>query len=650
MALTAALATATAAVLAAAVVGVPPVLMVLFLLPGVGLVAARPGRRGIPAWLDARRLLWGLAIAAAALYLSGVFGTLEDFSDTSWVLVVAVVPLSLLWPAPTIIRFCVLLALGALLGAGASLTTVGGPLAAVVAASSVALVAVHRMTGAGTAAGRAATRRGGQAGREAAVLAVAAGLIALIVASLLDPPPGGAGPQPRAGRAPQPSGGEIPPYLHPTDVLDAGAEGDGEGNEVVFRVEADYSSLWRTMTFDRYDGRSWHRSPEFDPDLGGFEEGAVFVAPGVGDEEVEGIRLEQNVRVATGSLGLVAAAPVPFGVYLAEGGASVGGDGTVYFRPFLGKGAVYSVTSYLTAGLDAVAGLTGEALPPEVRRFYLEFPAIPARVRDLADQVTAGARTRYEKVAAVRDWMAANTEFRRGGDALPPGQDPVDRFLFEDRGGSSQQAASAMAVLLRTAGVPTRMAAGYLPGDRSPWDGEFVVRTRHAATWVEVWFPTAGWVAVDPTLRFAGPEPVDDSLWERLLRILEALWWVAVVAAVALGAWLLARLLRSRRVWRERPWATRCYERLRRAGDRHGRPRRPEETPSEYCAALGGAIAEDRLARVGDLLTVGAYASREPLAPERAWADAVVADVERSAPRRRRRRAAPVASSQDPRR
>ena len=80
--------------------------------------------------------------------------------------------------------------------------------------------------------------------------------------------------------------------------------------------------------------------------------------------------------------------------------------------------------------------------------------------------------------------------------------------------------------------------------------------------------------------------------------------------------------------------ATRCYERLRRAGARHGRPRRPEETPAEYCSALAAALPDERLDRVGELVTVGAYAGREPPPEERAWADEVVADVERRAPRR----------------
>ena len=636
MALTAAVATAVAAVCAASMVGVPPWLMAVFLLPGIGLVAVRPDRPGIPAGIGSRQLLWALVVAAGILYLSGIFGTLEDFARASWLLVVAVVPLSLMWPAPVILRFCVLLVAGGLVGAATSLDVAGWRLAGVVAASAVALVAVHRSsrTGAAGAAASAGERRG-QVGRESAVLFVVAGLIALIVASVLDPPPSSAGgDEPMAGEVPRGEPGDLPPYLHPLDALDTGGQGDGEGRQVVFRVRAEYSSLWRTMTFDSYDGRAWTRSPDLEPGRGAYERGIAFIPPGIGQEEAVGdVSLAQSVRIETGSVGVLPAAPEPFAVTLA-GGVQVAGDSTIYAAPYLGKGASYTVTSFLPAAVDPLADAE-DTIPAELRRLYLEYPAIPARVAELGVSLTAGAQTRHDKVRAVQAWMADNTEFRRGTDPLAPDDDPVDRFLFDDRGGSSQQAASAMAVLLRSAGVPARVAVGYLPGDRSAFGDDFVVRARHAATWVEVWFPTAGWVPFDPTMRFLGPEPVDDSLLDRLGRLLRALWWVAVLVAVALISWLLVWVLRRRRARRARPWATRCYERLRRAGARHDRPHRPHETPAEYCDALADAVPDDRLARVGDLVTVAAYSDHEPSAEDRAWADAVVADVERRAPRRR---------------
>ncbi|HVM02104.1 MAG TPA: transglutaminaseTgpA domain-containing protein [Acidimicrobiales bacterium] len=417
-------------------------------------------------------------------------------------------------------------------------------------------------------------------------------------------------------------------------MLDAGGEGDGEGDQVVFRVTTDVSSLWRTMTFDRYDGRTWRRSPELEPGPGRPDEGTIFVPPGIGDEERGELTLDHTVRIEASSVGVLPAAPVPFAVQLAQGRAYVAEDATVYPEPLLGRGATYRVTSILPYGADMAAADADERVPAEVRRFYLEHPAIPERVAALAAELTVGATTRHARVVAVQEWLAANTEFRSGTPPLPAGADPVDRFLFEDGGGSSQQAASAMALLLRSAGVPARIGAGYLPGNRSPFGGEFVVRARHATTWVEVWFPSAGWVAFDPTLRYRGPEPVDDSLLSRFGRILRALWWAGALALAGLGAWLAARLLRRRRERLARPWATRCYERLRRAGARHGRPRRPEETPAEYCSALAAALPDERLDRVGELVTVGAYAGREPTPEETAWADEVVADVERRAPRR----------------
>ena len=128
-----------------------------------------------------------------------------------------------------------------------------------------------------------------------------------------------------------------------------------------------------------------------------------------------------------------------------------------------------------------------------------------------------------------------------------------------------------------------------------------------------------------------------DSLLSRLRRLLGALWWVLLVlpvVAAAYGAWKALGWWRRRRA---RPWATRCYERLSRAGRQRDRPRQPAETPAEYCDALATELPDDRLVRVGELLSVAAYSGREPPVEARAWADSVVRHVERSSPPRRRR-------------
>ena len=77
--------------------------------------------------------------------------------------------------------------------------------------------------------------------------------------------------------------------------------------------------------------------------------------------------------------------------------------------------------------------------------------------------------------------------------------DPVDQFLFETRSGFCEHYASAFTFLMRAAGIPARVATGYLGGEVNPVDGYVVVRQSDAHAWSEVWLPGEGWVRVDPT-------------------------------------------------------------------------------------------------------------------------------------------------------
>ncbi len=89
--------------------------------------------------------------------------------------------------------------------------------------------------------------------------------------------------------------------------------------------------------------------------------------------------------------------------------------------------------------------------------------------------------------------------------------DSVDQFLFEMRRGFCEHYAAAFAVLMRSAGVPTRIVTGYLGGRVNPINGMLVVRQRDAHAWNEVWLEGRGWVRVDPTGAVA-PERVEQGI------------------------------------------------------------------------------------------------------------------------------------------
>ena len=134
---------------------------------------------------------------------------------------------------------------------------------------------------------------------------------------------------------------------------------------------------------------------------------------------------------------------------------------------------------------------------------YLQLPGdLPQRVRDLALQVvnSNGALTAYDKAATIEQYLrgyAINLRIPAAG----PREDSVDYFLFEAEEGYFDYHASAMVVMLRTLGIPSRIAVGYVidSGDRVPNSNVYVVSEANSFAWPEVYFPGLGWVEFNPT-------------------------------------------------------------------------------------------------------------------------------------------------------
>ena len=95
----------------------------------------------------------------------------------------------------------------------------------------------------------------------------------------------------------------------------------------------------------------------------------------------------------------------------------------------------------------------------------------------------------------------------------PPtlGVDSIDQFLFEARKGFCAHYAGAMTFVLRAAGIPARVVAGYQGGEYNPGGDYVQVRQFDAHAWVEYWRPSRGWVTVDPTFQVA-PERIELGL------------------------------------------------------------------------------------------------------------------------------------------
>jgi transglutaminase-like putative cysteine protease len=130
---------------------------------------------------------------------------------------------------------------------------------------------------------------------------------------------------------------------------------------------------------------------------------------------------------------------------------------------------------------------------------YLQLPEdTDPRVRELAAEITRNATSPLEKAVRVEAFLKRNYQYSLLLD-WDPGAQPVSAFLLSAKRGHCEYFASSMAILLRAAGVGTRVVNGFLMGEYNSVGDHYLVRQSDAHSWVEVFIPGAGWREFDPT-------------------------------------------------------------------------------------------------------------------------------------------------------
>ncbi len=150
-----------------------------------------------------------------------------------------------------------------------------------------------------------------------------------------------------------------------------------------------------------------------------------------------------------------------------------------------------------------------ENYAPEAKR-YLQLPEkMDERIAALARQITGKQTNRYEKAKAVESYL--QTQFGYSLEMKAGGDEPLADFLFNVREGHCEYFATAMAIMLRTQGIATRIVNGFQSGEFNETAGVYIVKQKDAHSWVEVYFPGENaWITFDPT-PFAGQPAARDA-------------------------------------------------------------------------------------------------------------------------------------------
>ncbi len=296
----------------------------------------------------------------------------------------------------------------------------------------------------------------------------------------------------------------------PQDILD-------HLDQVLFVVDpAEPPQLWRSSSYDAYDGSSWHKSDtssivplttmsRADAINQGNQIYTVYmnVTAGATTGAVNLPTLFPDVQIIRDSV--QSYPPVLLTNYTLE----TDPYGTVLFKPLIGASAndtiliSYDIT-FREQDLDAVEAnaLPGDQASLSIQNTWgsLAGVTLTQRVLDNISQFESIGSNAYEKAMAVAMYFKSTFRLIMDPTNRPPdGQEVTDWFL-EQGGGLPMDFSTAYCVFMRQLGIPARLVTGYALGDSQ--DGQRIVRIRHMMFWAEVYVPlsTGGgeWIQVVP--------------------------------------------------------------------------------------------------------------------------------------------------------
>ncbi|GAB4353780.1 MAG: DUF3488 and DUF4129 domain-containing transglutaminase family protein [Cyanophyceae cyanobacterium] len=314
--------------------------------------------------------------------------------------------------------------------------------------------------------------------------------------------------------------------------------------KTVLRVRSQAKGFWRVLAFDRYTGQGWEISRNDDRDLLNLDRPGWsyrFLLPPV--EAAAGTReVIQSYTVVSTLPNLIPMMANARELYFPTREVVMDPERSLRSPRILDEGLTYSVISQVPIRNRTLLREAGTDYGRSIREHYL---AVPPALRDRLEALSTSmlARTEtpresiYEQVLYLTQAVKQGYEIRADVTPLAPEQDLVEAFFFDRQGGYPDHFASALALLLRSRGIPARLAVGFAPGEFNPFTGLYEVKNTDAHAIVEVYFPNYGWYGFDP---IPGHPLVPPSIEDNeTFAALERLWaWIAGWLPAPLRSWL----------------------------------------------------------------------------------------------------------------
>ncbi|MEO0537173.1 MAG: DUF3488 and DUF4129 domain-containing transglutaminase family protein [Cyanobacteria bacterium P01_A01_bin.123] len=408
--------------------------------------------------------------------------------------------------------------------------------------------------------------------------------------------------------------------------------------QVVMRVRSQAEGFWRVMAFDHYTGQGWEVSRNDEAiTLNRSNISFQTLVPRIPwfnrDREVI-----QTYTLVADLPNLIPALYRPQEIYFPSTEIAFDPEGALRAPLPLGEGLTYTVISEVPYRDRSVLRDAETNYPEEITRHYLQIPAdrrdrIRQQTEDLLATSPRVLTDPYEKALYLAQTLKQQYALQPELPFFDQNEDLVEAFLFKYEGGYPDHFSTALTVMLRSIGIPSRLVAGFAPGEFNPFTGFYVVKNTDAYAMTEVYFPRYGWFAFDP---IPGHELLPPSIEDyQTFSLLRKFWnwvagwlpspmvgllngvfswvgaqglrlvawvsgllrrgWIGALLALAVGIglgfgmWLLRQGWRS---WRRQRWLQqlpppeRLYQQMLAWLAQQGVPKSATQTPFEYLQAL----------------------------------------------------------------
>jgi protein-glutamine gamma-glutamyltransferase len=300
--------------------------------------------------------------------------------------------------------------------------------------------------------------------------------------------------------------------------------------ETIMRVVVDKNDAetlgpnvyWRGTAFDRFDGKYWEKSDAEGQTIR--KVGGRFVIDPKSSDTV----VHQEYYLESTDSRVLFVLRRPSAITGPFSSLSVDRYGTVEMSSPLNDKTHYAVDSAVGWPLIPESPDEGDVLTKRELTAYRQVPDdLDPRIETLVSEIVGDEASALKKAALIRDWLLANMSYDLNPKGM--GEDPLSVFLFEEKRGYCEHFATAMVMMLRVAGVPSRIVTGFLGGNFNDIGSFYVVHASDAHAWVEVYSEATGWVPFEPTPPAGLAGSVGGSMVRQLFENVVMIWNVYVV-------------------------------------------------------------------------------------------------------------------------